>query len=212
MQKEQKKMNISIIGTGRVGTALAQRWTASGHSVMFGTRDPNAMHVKAAVAANPPARAGAITEAAAFGRIVLLAVPGHVTLDTVRACGDLRSKIVIDAANWFGTKPAGVTTSIAEAIAEIAPGAKVIKAFNMTGTGNMADPDYNGVKADLFICGDEAAAKIVVTDLATNIGFNVIDAGPLSAAGLLESMAQLWVHLAYTQGLGPNIAWKLLKR
>lgn len=205
-------MNIGIIGTGKVGTTLARRWTANGHSIMFGTRDPESMHAKAAAAGIPPARAGAIAEAAAFGRAVLLAVPGHAALDTVRACGDLRGKIVLDAINWFGAKPAGVTTSLAEALAEIVPGAKVVKAFNMTGTGNMADPDYNGVKADLFICGDDAAAKTVVTDLATNIGFDVIDAGPLNAAGLLENLAQLWVHLAYTQGMGPNVAWKLLKR
>lgn len=205
-------MNIGIIGTGRVGTALARRWTASGHSVMFGTRDPNSMHAKAAAAGIPPVRAGGIAEAAAFGRAVLLAVPGDVALDTVRACGDLRGKIVMDAINWFGAKPAGVTASLAEAIAEWAPGAKVVKAFNMTGTGNMADPNYNGVKADLFICGDDAAAKSIVSELASNIGFEVVDAGPLSAAGMLESLAQLWVHLAYAQGMGPNVAWKLLKR
>lgn len=205
-------MNIGIIGTGRVGTALARRWTASGHSVMFGTRDPDGMRAKAAAAGIPPVRAGTIAEAAAFGRAVLLAVPGHVTLDTIRACGDLRGKIVMDAANWFGEKPAGVTTSLAEAIATAAPGAKVVKAFNMTGTGNMADPNYNGVKADLFICGDDADAKATVTDLATSIDFDVIDAGPLSAAGLLENLAQLWVHLAYAQGMGSDVAWKLLKR
>lgn len=205
-------MNIAIIGTGRVGSMLAKQWIANGHSIMFGTRDPDGMSAKAAAADIPPARVGSVAEAAAFGRAVLLAVPGHVALDTVHACGDLRGKIVLDAANWFGEKPAGVTTSLAEAIATQAPGAKIVKAFNMTGTGNMADPNYNGVKADLLICGDDAEANLVVSELAASIGFDVIDAGPLSAAGLLENLAQLWVHLAYAQGMGPNVAWKLMKR
>lgn len=205
-------MNIGIIGTGKVGTALARRWTANGHAIMFGTRDPESMHVKAAVAGMPPARAGTIAEAAAFGQALLLAVPSSAVQTTLAAAGDLRGKIILDAVNWFGEKPAGVTASLAEAMAHWAPGAKIVKAFNMTGAGNMANPDYNGVKADLFICGDDPDAKAVVTALTSSIGFDVVDAGSLSAAGMLEALAQLWVHMAYTQQLGPNIAWKLLRR
>lgn len=205
-------MKIGIIGTGRVGSTLAQQWAKQGHEVMLGTRDPHSDKMQAALAEAKGATAGSYAEAAAFGEAVLLAVPSESLRETLAGLGDLRGKIVLDALNWFGAKPAGVTMSLAEAIAEWAPGAKVVKAFNMTGTGNMADPDYNGVKVDLLICGDDVEAKSVVTDLATSIGFDVIDAGPLSAAGLLESLAQLWVHLAYAQGMGPNIAWKLLKR
>lgn len=205
-------MKIGILGAGRVGGTLAKRWAQLGHDIMIGTRDPNSEKVKSVLAAAGGAKASSVAEAAAFGDVLLLAVPSNAVQETLATAGDLRGKIVMDAVNWFGEKPAGVAASLAEAIAQWAPGAKVIKAYNMTGAGNMANPDYNGVKADLFICGDDADAKATVTELTTSIGFDVVDAGPLSAAGLLENLAQLWVHLAYNQQKGPNIAWKLLTR
>jgi predicted dinucleotide-binding enzyme len=205
-------MKIGIIGAGRVGGTLAKRWAQLGHEIMIGTRDPNSEKVKSVLAEAGGAQVGSIAEAAAFGEVLLLSVPGNAVKPALESAGDLRGKIIMDAVNWFGEKPAGVTTSLAEAVAQWEPGAKVVKAYNMTGAGNMANPDYNGVKADLFICGDDADAKAAVTDLSTGIGFNVVDAGPLSAAGLLENLAQLWVHLAYSQQKGPNIAWKLLAR
>jgi predicted dinucleotide-binding enzyme len=205
-------MNIGIIGAGRVGSTLAKRWAAQGHAVMLGARDPKSDKARAALAKAKGATAGSYANAAAFSEVILLAVPGESLHETLAGLGNLRGKILIDAANWFGHKPAGVTASLAEAVAEWAAGASVVKAFNMTGTGNMADPDYAGVKADLFICGDDTAAKAIVSELASSIGFEMVDAGPLSVAGLLESLAQLWVHLAYAQGMGPDIAWKLLRR
>jgi NADPH-dependent F420 reductase len=205
-------MKIGIIGTGRVGSTLAKQWSRLGHQVMLGTRDPDGGAVKAVQAEASDVTAGTYAEAAAFGEVVVLAVPSESMQATLAGLSDLQGKILIDAANWFGEKPAGVTASLAEAVAQWAPGAKVVKAFNMTGTGNMADPDYNGAKADLFICGDDAEAKATVAELASSLGFDVIDAGPLNTAGLLEALAQLWVHLAYAQGMGPNIAWKLLRR
>jgi predicted dinucleotide-binding enzyme len=205
-------MKIGIIGTGRVGSTLATRWAAQGHAIMLGSRDPGSDHTRVVLAETPGANAGTIEDTAAWADVLLLAVPSSAAQAALTAAGDLRGKIIMDAANWFGEKPAGVTASLSEAVAHWAPGAKVVKAFNMTGFGNMADPNYNDLKADLFICGDDPDAKAVVAELASSIGFDVVDAGLLNAAGLLESLAQLWVHLAYAQGMGPNIAWKLLRR
>jgi predicted dinucleotide-binding enzyme len=64
----------------------------------------------------------------------------------------------------------------------------------------------------MFLAGDAAAAKKVVRQLSDGMGFETIDAGPLSQARLLEPWAMLWITLAYTQGLGPNFGFKLLKR
>lgn len=204
-------MNIGIIGSGNVGSALGQRWAEKGHAILFGARDPNSDKAKAALANVRGARLGSLGEAAAFGEAILIAVPGAAALDAVRACGTLDGKVVMDAANWFGQRPAGVTHSLAEAIAEAAPGARVVKAFNTTGANNMLNPRYGAQNADMFICGDDADAKAVVAGLARDIGFDVVDAGPLSAAAMLESLAQLWVHLARS-GAGRDIAWKLLRR
>jgi predicted dinucleotide-binding enzyme len=106
----------------------------------------------------------------------------------------------------------GHTTSAAEAIAQWAQGARVVKAFNSTGANNMLDPNYGGQAASMLICGDDAAAKKVVLDLASELGFDAIDAGALSTARDLEPLAMLWIRLAYVQGLGRNIAFKLLRR
>lgn len=212
-------MNIGIIGSGNVGSALGQRWAEKGHAIMFGARDPNSEKSRAVLANVPGARIGSVGEAAAFGDAILIAVPGAAVLETVRACGDpstgsgqgLHGKVVMDAANWFGQRPTGVTNSLAEAVASAAPGARVVKAFNITGANNMLDPRYGAQNADMFICGDDATAKALVAGLAREIGFDVVDAGPLSTAALLEHLAQLWVHLARSGG-GRDIAWKLLRR
>ncbi len=106
----------------------------------------------------------------------------------------------------------GHTTSAGEQVAAWAAGAHVVKAFNSTGAGNMAAPDYGGQKPTMLICGDDAAAKQVVTRLAEELGFEAVDAGPITAARYLEPLAMLWITLAYVRGFGPDIAFKLLKR
>ena len=106
----------------------------------------------------------------------------------------------------------GFTTSVAEQIAAAVSGARVVKAFNSTGAGNMDNPDYDGMAASMFICGDDAPAKQVVAQLAQELGFDVVDAGGLTVARYLEPLAFLWVNQAYVQGEGPNIAFKLLRR
>lgn len=106
----------------------------------------------------------------------------------------------------------GTTTSAAEQIAGWARGAYVVKAFNSTGWNNMADPIYHGERITMFICGDNARAKDIVTGLAEDLGFEVVDAGALTVARFLEPLAMLWIHLAVVQNLGRDIAFKLLRR
>ena len=65
----------------------------------------------------------------------------------------------------------------------------------------------------MFICGDDTSAKSLVGQLTAELGFDVVDAGPLTASRSLEPMAMLWVHLAYVQGWGPaGHAFKMLRR
>jgi predicted dinucleotide-binding enzyme len=97
-------------------------------------------------------------------------------------------------------------------IAQWCPGAKVVKAFNTTGSGNMADPDYKSGKIAMPICSDHDEAKNVAGKLVVETGFEVFDAGPLSSARYLEPMGMLWVTLAYKQGLGPDMAFEIIKR
>jgi hypothetical protein len=76
----------------------------------------------------------------------------------------------------------------------------------------MADPSYGGEATTMLYCGDDAAAKETAAKLAADLGFDPIDAGPLVRARLLEPFALLWITLAYPQGHGRDIAWKLMKR
>jgi predicted dinucleotide-binding enzyme len=88
----------------------------------------------------------------------------------------------------------------------------VVKAFNTTGFGNMNNPRYGSQAITMFLCGDDAEAKAVVTQLGEDLAFEMIDAGPLAIARLLEPLAMLWIHLAVFQDLGPDIAFTLQRR
>jgi predicted dinucleotide-binding enzyme len=210
-------MQIGIIGTGNVGSALGKRWAAAGHTIVFGTRDPGSAKVKSLVSGiGPKARAGRIAEAATFGEVVVLATPFGATEDAIRQAGNLSGKVVVDCTNPlkpdFSGLTVGHTTSAGESVAGWARAAKVVKALNSTGAGNMVDPRYGSECASMFVCGDDASAKATVSDLVRALGFDVVDAGPLVNARLLEPLAMLWITLAYGLGQGPNIAFRLLRR
>jgi predicted dinucleotide-binding enzyme len=104
----------------------------------------------------------------------------------------------------------GTTTSAAEQVAQWAPGARVVKAFNTVGSNIMADPSFGSNRALLFYCGDDAAAKQTVKSLAGELGFDAQDSGPLRQARLLEPFALLWISLAYGQGYGREFAFQLI--
>jgi hypothetical protein len=106
----------------------------------------------------------------------------------------------------------GTTTSGAEEIARRAQGAHVVKAFNTTGAENMADSRYPQGQPMMPVAGDDAAARRQVMTLATLIGFDAIDMGPLSTARYLEPLAMVWIHLAIKQGQGRRFAFARLSR
>lgn len=209
-------MKIAIIGTGNVGGTLGSRWARSGYQVIFGSRSPQSDKVQKLLNdAGENASAGNVSEATDAAEVVVLAIPWSVTQETIASAGDFTGKIVVDCTNPIapGLQLAlGTTTSGGEQVAEWAKGAQVVKAFNTTGWENMADPIYAGEPTLMLICGDDAAAKKVVSQLTATLGFDVVDLGPLSAARLLEPFALIWIRLAGVQGYGRDFAFKLIKR
>jgi 8-hydroxy-5-deazaflavin:NADPH oxidoreductase len=209
-------MNIAVIGTGNVGRTLANLWAAHGHSVWVGTRDPgSAKSIEFARTAHAGIHLTTVADAAAQAAVVLLAVPWGAARETIAAAGSLSGKILLDAINPLlggGKVAVGFNTSAAEEIAGWAAGAKVVKAFNTTGSGNMANPNYGGIKTDMFFCGDDEQAKSVAAELIAELDLNPVDCGPLSMARNLEPLAALWVHLAYSAGYGPNFMFKIVRR
>lgn len=209
-------MKIAIIGSGNVGGTLGKRWAANGHSVIFGSRDPNSAEMQTLLsAAGPNASAAGLAEASAACGLVLLATPWTAAQQAIESAGNLAGKILIDATNParppFTAPEVGTTTSGAEQIAAWARGARVVKAFNTVGFNIMANPRFNGRAAVMFYCGDDDAAKTEVAHLVSELGFDAVDAGPLVRARLLEPFALLWISLA-ASGHSREIAFHFMHR
>lgn len=210
-------MRIGMIGSGNVGAALGKGWAKKGHSVVFGVRDPQSEKLKPLLKqAGPNARAASVQEAASFGDVVVFATPWPAAQDAIRSAGDLKGKVVFDCINPL--KPdlsglaVGYTTSAAEQVAQWASGAKVVKVFNTTGSNNMENSRYPEGAPAMFYCGDDAGAKKLAAQLASDLGFEPVDAGALISARLLEPLAMLWVQLAYVQKMGPEFAFRIMRR
>ncbi len=209
-------MKIAIIGAGNVGGTLGKRWAGAGHDILFGVRDP-AREKYQSLVTQTGGRAVLATnaDAARVAQVIVLATPWTTTEAALADCGSLAGKIIVDATNPLGADlnlAMGLTDSGGEQVARWANGARVVKAFNSTGFNVMDDPVLDGRHAAMFVAGDDAAAKGVVLDLASAIGFEAIDAGPLKIARLLEPMAVLWIHCAYRQGLTRDYAFSLIRR
>ena len=210
-------MRIAILGTGAVGAALGMRWTQAGHAVTFGSRQPLSEKVLEVVE-QCGAGAAALTyaQAVAEAEAIVLAVPWQAARQTLAELGDLRGRPLIDCTNPLLPDLSGIelghSTSAAEQIAAWTPSARVVKAFNTASVKVMLDPQFGEHRATMFYCGDDAAAKTVVQQLISAIGFEPADAGPLSSARYLEPLAMLYIHLAFRQGWGSNCAFKIMKR
>lgn len=209
-------MRIAIIGSGNVGGTLGKRWAALGHEVIYGVRDPESPKVRELLSGSTGAISALPIGDAAAARVLVLAVPWAAAAKALEAAGDLKGKILIDCTNPVRERmaglPVGRSESAAEQISTWCPGARVVKAFSTTGAGNMRDPLYGKQPVTMFICGDDREGKEVATRLAEDLGFEVVDTGSLSTARYLEPLALLWIHLAYNRGMGPDIAFKLLRR
>lgn len=210
-------MNIGIIGAGNVGGALGKRWVGAHHKIKFGVRDAAKPEVQQLLqACGTDASAGSVAEAAQFGEVIVLTTPFAAAQAALTDAGDLTGKIVIDCTNPLKPDLSGLTighdNSAAEQVANWAKGARVVKCFNTTGADNMEDPAYPDGEPVMFCCGDDAGANAAVMKLGTDVGFEMIDAGKLEIARLLEPLAMLWIHLAYRGGLGREFAFKLMRR
>ena len=208
-------MSISIIGAGNVGMALTRAFTQRGETVVLGVPDPG-KYAGAVTAFGGQARVTSTPEAIAASDIVILAVPFAALTAIAHGVPDWQGKIVVDATNPLAPNLAGLslgtTTSGAEELAKLAKGARVVKAFNTTGAENMADAIYSDGSPCMPVCGDDLHARQRVMALATLIGFDAVDFGPLSAARYLEPFAMAWIHLAIKQGYGRRFAFSVLRR
>jgi predicted dinucleotide-binding enzyme len=206
-------MNIAIIGSGNVGTALAGGLQEAGHTVAFGVRDTRSGKSEKAAALISGVPFQTVREACMDAAAVIITTPPEAVLTLVPELGDVRNKVVIDATNSVRTRPEPYPTAF-HALKAITGSEKIVKCFNTTGFENMANPIYPAFGGiDMFCAGSDASAKKVAQQLASDIGFGACwDFGGDDKVELLEKFALSWINLAIMQGHGRNLAFKVIKR
>lgn len=206
-------MNLLIVGTGNVACALAHRFASTEHSVFIGSRDAGR---GAATGARLGVKGGAATEYTADADVVFIAVPFTALEETLVVLGPLTGKVVIDCTNPLSedylTLTLGHTTSAGEQCQSKLPQARVVKAFNaMFADVVQSNTLYGGIKPQVFLAGDDAAAKDTVAELVRAIDYEPVDSGPIQNARYLEPLAELIIQLAYVQGEGTQITPVILR-
>ena len=212
---------VAIIGSGIVGDALSAGFLKYGHEVMRGSRDPAKLD-EWKRGAGEKAHTGTFAEAAAWGDVVCLAVKGTVAELVVGQCGpdNLAGKTVLDATNPIGEAPPvnGVLSffttfdeSLMERLQELAPDAHFVKCFSCVGSAFMVDPDFDGVKPTMFICGNDEGAKREATSILDTFGWETEDMGTVEAARAIEPLCILWCIPGFARNEWSH-AFKLLKQ
>lgn len=214
-------MKIAVIGAGNVGGTLGRRWAQLGHDVVFGIRDParGASAVKGGSSLPERASVASVVDSVRDAEVVVIATPWNAVRDALAEAGGndgaLDGKAVFDTTNPIGpglSHLAGANgESAGEQVQGWVPDAHVVKVFNTTGYNNMQDPAYDGAATVMFYAGDDAGSKVMAHRLATELGFDAIDAGALVRARELEHHALIWIALAFGP-LGRSIAFRLVRR
>jgi predicted dinucleotide-binding enzyme len=213
-------MKVGVIGSGIVGQTLAAGFLKHGHEAEIGTREPAKLSEWSAK--HPGIKVRTFAEAAAFGEIVVLAVAGQVALEALKLVGPkaLRGKTVIDACNPIGGGPPvnGVLSyftthqeSLMERLQKAYPSAHFVKAFNSVGNAQMVNPHFAGGRPTMFICGNDANAKGVVTQILDQFGWDTEDMGAVEAARAIEPLCMLWCIPGVGKGDWSPHAFKLLR-
>ncbi len=193
---------IAIIGTGNVAQALGVEFAAQGHTIVYGSRNPDRDSVRDLIAqTGHGATATTQAEAVVDADIVVLAVPGMLVEKITLSLGDLSGKIIIDPTNPLvrgeNSLTHGVETSNGEIIQAAAPDSDVVKAFNSLNWKTMMDPDESGGPVSIPLAGNSDNAKRKVAELVTGMGLDPIDLGGIENSRWIEGMLILWINNRY---------------
>jgi 8-hydroxy-5-deazaflavin:NADPH oxidoreductase len=205
-------MNLTIIGAGNVGKALAGAAGRAGHDVTLSAAHPESAR-RAAEETGSKSEA-TNRDAVAGADIVFLAVPYGSLIGILDELEDaLDGKVVVDVTNPLKADYSGLATegtSAAEQVKERVPGARVVKALNTVFAARQANPSEGGTPLDGFVASDDEEAKATVLEFVRSIGLHPIDAGPLEMARALEAMALLNIMLQLRNNWSWQTGWKLV--
>jgi 8-hydroxy-5-deazaflavin:NADPH oxidoreductase len=202
---------VGVLGTGEVGRRLAAGFASRGHGVMIGSRDPDKPELRDWLAGEGAGvEAGSFAEAAAHGKLLVLAVLGNAAEEAIAAAGpaNFGGKVMIDATNPLdfstGFPPKLSITgedSLGERVQRALPEAMVVKAFNIIGNPYFVDPGFREGKPTMLIAGDDEDAKRIVGDVLADFGWSdVVDIGGIEGARELEAICVAWVKIGGARG------------
>jgi predicted dinucleotide-binding enzyme len=211
-------MNIAFIGYGQVGGALATRLQTLGHHVTLATKDPNSPKALAALARHSGLKALAPELAVHNAEIVFLATPFMANEAALSGLKDaLRGKVLVDCTNPIGAgfkHGLNNVQSGTEWLQSMLPETRVVKAFTIYGFENFENNQYPGynVKPAMLFCGNDAGAKLAVSQLIEELGWQPMDVGGADQALHLEHMTIMWVKYVRVQGHAPGLVWAALAK
>jgi 8-hydroxy-5-deazaflavin:NADPH oxidoreductase len=190
-------MRIAVIGKGKIGGTLGTRWREAGHDVVYGGRDGSGTGPGGA----PLLPVG---DALADAEVVLLAVPGQAVGQVVSENGAaLAGKIVIDAVNRMNAPEFDSRAMIADA----APSARYVRAFNSLGWENFASPLPG---TNLFFAADPEASS-AAEELILAVGLDPVFVGDQSATGAVDALLTLWFALVRDNGGNRKVALHVIR-
>ncbi len=192
-------MEIAVIGTGFIGGTLGRALVRTGHAVTFGSRQPVEDHV----AGDSGAAVASVADAIGRAEVVILAVPSSAVADVAADhAGALDGKLVIDATNKMGAATSNSRAVLPTTI-------RYARGFNTLGDENLADPVFDGTRADMFFSAPEDD-RATVEAVIEGVGLRPIYVGA-DREELIDALFQLWVALAMGQGRGRRLALHLLE-
>ncbi len=211
-------MDIAIIGTCNIGSALARTIAARHHGVVVaGQSVEHALTLADALSQSGlSVQAADVAAAVASAEVVILAVPFGAVADLARAA-DFSGKVVVDVTNPVADDFSGITlgfdTSAAETVAGLLPGAEVVKAFNTVfAQVHEHGLAFGGRRVPTCVASDHPTAKARVMELANSVGFEAVDSGGLTNARYIEPLGFLNIQFGYMLGQGTQIAPAWLAR
>ncbi|UXI68806.1 NADPH-dependent F420 reductase [Tahibacter amnicola] len=206
---------IGILGTGRMGVRLAALFARVGHTVILGSRDPARAARIAEGLALPGIRGGRYDEAAAAPIVIPAAFVRDGLFDLLETLRPaLEGKLLIDISNPFNATYDDFlfdwNTSSAEEIQKRFPRTRVVGAFKNVWWEVFDTPQFDGQVSDVFVVGDDEAARAHVIALGQGTPFRYIDAGALKNARTVERMTLLAGELGQRYAWFPRMNWRLL--
>ena len=210
---------FGVLGSGVVAKVLAAGLKQHGHTVRIGSREPEKL---ASFQKETGIEAGTFGDVAGTAEVVVLAVKGTAAREALDLAGAdrLAGKVVIDTTNPIADAPpvdgvlqyfTGPNESLMERLQIAFPSARFVKAFNSVGNASMVNPSFTGGPPTMFMCGNDAEAKRVVSEVLGKFGWQPADMGTAVAARAIEPLCQLWCIPAFREKRSSH-AFKLIDR